>query len=268
MHTLRIISLCLASAIACSPKDPTDTETSSDSTGAPGSSSGGSSGETPTTGTPTTGTSDGSSGSVSATGDETSGTGGTTATGEPMTSGATDPPETGTSTGDDTTGDGTTGVNVACDIGMSNLDGVCIVFPPQKDSFTLAEAKAGIEFQYVLVVTADVPAVMTEPLETCDEPTAGGLYMLERVEGDGQAYCVCDNGLCMDPDDPPFTLKAGEYPATFAWDGVNWNGPSDTNNPKGPQFPPGTYTVEVVTHGTHEGQDYEVVGELPITITQ
>lgn len=264
MLTLRIIGLCLVSAIACSPKDPEDTATTGGSTGSPGTGSTGSSGETPTTGGPTTtGVPDGTSGSVSATGDSSSSSDGTSTSGDPTTSAGTDPSETGTSTGDSETG-----VMLACDAGGSNLEGVCIVFPPQKISFTLAEAKAGVEFAYTVVVTADVPGVVSQPLETCDEPTAAGLFLLERVEGAGQAYCVCDSGLCMDPVDVPFTLKVGEYPASFAWDGVNWNGPSDTGNPKGPPFPPGMYTVQVVTQGTHDGVPYEVIGELPITLTQ
>jgi hypothetical protein len=150
---------------------------------------------------------------------------------------------------------------------MSNLDGVCLVFTPQQDSFTLAEAAAGIEFAYALVVVADVADVSTEPLATCTPPGAGGLFIGEMVGGDGQAYCECDNGLCNPSDIDPFVLKAGVYPATFPWDGVNWNGPSDTNNPKGPPFPPGDYTVKVRAIGQHAGVDYEVTGELPITLT-
>ena len=273
-----MIGLILATTIACSPKDPEDTDTSSGgssgSTSTPGSSS--SSGEAPTTGT-----ADASSGSESATGTDTG-----TSTG--ISTGTSIGTSTGTSTGgdstttggdDSTTGEPATGTSdgsddtgpvVACDgAGASNLDGVCIVFPPQPDSFTLAELKAGVEFAYVVVVTTDVAGVTSEPLVTCAEPGSSGLFVRETVsDGAEQNYCVCDAGLCMEPPPVEITLVQGDYPALFPWDGVNWNGPSDTNNPKGKPFPPGTYTVKVIAVGKHGGEDYEVTGELPITITK
>jgi hypothetical protein len=39
---------------------------------------------------------------------------------------------------------------------------------------------------------------------------------------------------------------------TLAWDGVNWDGPSDTGNPKGAPFPEGSYTVTVRGTGQRE----------------
>ena len=46
-------------------------------------------------------------------------------------------------------------------------------------------------------------------------------------------------------------MPKGTYPRTFTWDGVNWRGPSDTGNPKGPPFPPGDYTLTIAaTPGT------------------
>ena len=62
-------------------------------------------------------------------------------------------------------------------------------------------------------------------------------------------------------------LVAGTYPDSLPWDGVNWFGPSDFNNPKGPPFPPGTYAVKIRAIGQREGQPFEVLGELPITLT-
>lgn len=249
-----MIGLCLLNTIACADREPGTSATSSDSTSA-GSSSG--SGETPTTGTPTTGTSSGSDSATSGT--TSTSTGGDTSTG------------TDTSTGGDTTtatSSGETGVVPSCDgAGSSNLEGVCIVFPPQQDSFTLAEAKAGVEFKYEVVVLADVADVTTESLNTCDEPGPSGLFVSERVEGDGQAYCLCDQGKCQDPMKPAFALAAGSYPDSLPWDGVNWNGPSDFNNPKGPPFPPGMYAVKLRAIGQHAGQPFEVLGELPITLT-
>ena len=257
--------LLCATATACSDKPPEDTATTTTETTSATGSSSGSTTMTPTTGAPTTDpTATDTSGSGSATGSESSGTTGPAA----ETSSTGDPTTSGTSETSETSGTSDTGVMVACDKdGTSNLDGVCIVFLPQETSFTVVEAQAGVEFKYVVVVTGDVADVTPLPNGTCDTPGPSGLYVGERVEGDGQSYCVCDQGKCPPPDDPPFVLKAGQYPDSLAWDGVNWNGPSDFNQPKGPPFPPGMYTVKLRATGVHQGQDFEVTAELPITLT-
>ncbi len=269
MRDLRIFCLVLcAAAIACSEKPPEDTATTTATTSASGSSSGETT-TTPTTGTPTTTPTTGGTtgGSGSATGSESSGTTGpvveTSTTVEPSSSGSSE-------SGESSSGGGSsdTGVMLACDNdGMSNLDGVCIVFLPQETAFTVGEAQAGVEFKYVVVVTGDVADVVPITENTCDKPGASGLYVNERVQGNDQNYCVCDQGKCPPPNDPAFVLKAGEYPDSLEWDGVNWNGPSDFNQPKGPPFPPGMYTVKLRAAGTHQGQAFEVTAELPITLT-
>ena len=267
MRRSRLLGLGLLNMIACADAAPGETSaTTSGSTSAAASSSSDATATTATatTATPTTGTGGGSN---TATGDETSTGADTTATGPATATGAA------TSTGADSStgtseGSGETGVAPSCDgAGPSNLEGVCIVFPPQQDSFTLAEAKAGVELKYAVVVLADVPGVETESINTCDEPGPSGLFVGERIEGDGQAYCLCDQGKCPDPKLPPFMLVAGTYPDSLPWDGVNWFGPSDFNNPKGPPFPPGTYAVKIRAIGQREGQPFEVLGELPITLT-
>lgn len=270
MRDLRIFCLVLcAAAIACSEKPPEDTATTTATTSASGSSSGETT-TTPTTGTPTTTPTTGGTtgGSGSATGSESSGTTGpvveTSTTVEPSSSGSSESGESSSSGG----GSSDTGVMVACDNdGMSNLDGVCIVFLPQETAFTVGEAQAGVEFKYVVVVTGDVADVVPMTDNTCDKPGASGLYVNERVQGNDQNYCVCDQGKCPPPNDPAIVLKAGEYPDSLEWDGVNWNGPSDFNQPKGPPFPPGMYTVKLRAAGTHQGQAFEVTAELPITLT-
>lgn len=269
MRDLRNFCLVLcAAAIACSEKPPEDTATTTATTSASGSSSGETT-TTPTTGTPTTTPTTGGTtgGSGSATGSESSGTTGpvveTSTTVEPSSSGSSE-------SGESSSGGGSsdTGVMLACDNdGMSNLDGVCIVFLPQETAFTVGEAQAGVEFKYVVVVTGDVADVVPITENTCDKPGASGLYVNERVQGNDQNYCVCDQGKCPPPNDPAFVLKAGEYPDSLEWDGVNWNGPSDFNQPKGPPFPPGMYTVKLRAAGTHQGQAFEVTAELPITLT-
>jgi hypothetical protein len=72
----------------------------------------------------------------------------------------------------------------------------------------------------------------------------------ERIYGGDQLYCPCDMGLCF-PDDPAeVSLLPGTYPAEFPWEGRNWTGPSDTQLPIGPPFPPGRYIFEVRSTGT------------------
>lgn len=273
MRDLRKFCLVLcAAAIACSDKPPEDTATTTATTSASGSSSGDTT-TTPTTGTPTTTPTTGGTtgGSGSATGSESSGTTGpvveTSTTVAPSTGETGGSSESGASSSS-SGGSSDTGVMLACDNdGMSNLDGVCIVFLPQETAFTVGEAQAGVEFKYAVVVTGDVADVVPMTDNTCDKPGASGLYVNERVQGNDQNYCVCDQGKCPPPNDPAFVLKAGEYPDSLEWDGVNWNGPSDFNQPKGPPFPPGMYTVKLRAAGTHQGQAFEVTAELPITLT-
>lgn len=143
---------------------------------------------------------------------------------------------------------------------------MCIVFVPQPVAFTLAQAAAGVAFDYVVIVTADVPDVTPQRESACDQPGPSGLYVGERVEGEDQNYCVCDQGKCIPPKDSPMTLKQGKYPGSLEWDGKNWNGPSDPQNPKGPPFPPGMYTVRVKAVGQHQGQEFAVTADLPITL--
>ncbi len=263
MRSLQIVALCVVNTIACGdgPAETSATSSGSTSTSAStGTSS--SSGETPTTTTPTT--------TTSTTGTTTS-SGSDSVTGETTTGAVTSSTSSGSTGGDTSSGTGTssgdTGVLPACDgAGSSNLEGVCIVFPPQQDSFTLAEAKAGVVFKYEVLVLADLANITTEPINICDQPGPGGLFVGERVEGNDQSYCLCDQGKCPNPVVPPFVLKAGSYPDSLPWDGVNWNGPSDFNNPKGPPFPPGMYTVKIRAIGQHDGQPFEVTGELPITL--
>ena len=101
---------------------------------------------------------------------------------------------------------------------------------------------------------------------TCVEPGPSGLYLLERVSGNGQSYCLCDNGFCASPPSNPTTLRAGTYPAVFRWDGMNWYGPSDTGNPEGPAFPAGTYVLELSARGNYAGIAFEILDSLPLTL--
>ena len=50
---------------------------------------------------------------------------------------------------------------------------------------------------------------------------------------------------------------------TINWSGRNWSGPSDTNNPEGAPFAPGSYGVNVTFDGRGQGS---VTATLPIEI--
>lgn len=161
---------------------------------------------------------------------------------------------------------------VVCETGTeSNLDGVSIHFSAKKCSWTLAEAASGIEVPWNIVVEVDHKKVFPQPQDAgwCGQPGTSGLIVFEKLIGGDQTYCICDQGLCMGPDDQPVILKKGEYPGSFEWDGVNWTGPSDTGNPKGDPFPPGTYTLTVSAVGAlgkRSGNPFEVKGTLEIQL--
>ncbi len=148
----------------------------------------------------------------------------------------------------------------------STLSGVSIEIGSDRCIWTLAEVAAGIEIPYTVRITDARTIEPASQQNGCDEPGESGLRLRESVAGDGQAYCICDVGLC---DDQPISvdLVPGEYQLAFAWDGVNWGGPSDTGNPKGEPFPAGRYTVEVRGIGEADGQEYEVVATSEIILT-
>lgn len=154
----------------------------------------------------------------------------------------------------------------------SAIPGVHIELPEtQKCVFRLAEVSKGIRISYDVVVDYDTlfgavfrypagPGPYEDPgVETHNY--AGPLEMNESVTGGEQFYCYCDLGgvptRCALPDGgatlfdrtcPPTVLRAGTYPVSFYWDGHNWEGPSDTSQPKGPSFPAGDYELTVKTN--------------------
>jgi hypothetical protein len=144
--------------------------------------------------------------------------------------------------------------------------------------FSLAQAAAGIAIPYTLVVDSAVPGIEREHtgVSRCllrDELPAD-LYTLEDLSGNQQRYALLDVGLCKNPvpDVPPITLAAGRYPHSFAWDGVNYGGESDTGRPKGPPFPAGVYTLRLHAAGTRTGPSdgphpFDVEATLQVTLT-
>jgi hypothetical protein len=68
---------------------------------------------------------------------------------------------------------------------------------------------------------------------------------LAKLHGKNQLYALLDVGLAPPVPRKPQTIQKGVYKHTLEWDGRNWTGPSDFNNPKGKPFPPGEYALTV-----------------------
>jgi hypothetical protein len=163
------------------------------------------------------------------------------------------------------------GVNLCAPGGSSELPGVKLEFIGASCTFTLAQAAAGLEIPYQVVVDDDVTGVVPKPQDSgqCDKPGPSGLILFEKLDGGGQQYCICDTGLCAFQEQA-VTLKKGTYPGKFSWDGKNWSGPSDTGNPKGKDFPAGKYTLEVSAKGRAKvfgvNQDFTVWATIPVNL--
>ena len=158
--------------------------------------------------------------------------------------------------------------------GSSSLAGVSIDFPTEDCSFTLAEAAAGIEIPYDVVIDSAVSGVSSDAQDAggCDQPGPSGMRDFAQLGGSGQNYCLCDTGFCPPPVPSTTTLVPGVYGSVFSWEGRNWNGPSDTVNPQGAPFPAGTYTLTISIEGSVEDSSstnppYTVVGTLEIVLT-
>ena len=147
--------------------------------------------------------------------------------------------------------------------GTSSLPGVSFDLAGNPPVITLAQAARGVTFVYRTRIEEDLPAVTSRPLDAggCDRPDASGLAVLEMLSGDRHAYCLCDTGRC-GRGDTQTDLVTGVYETRFEWDGRNWFGPSDFNNPKGEPFPPGTYTLRVTAEGTRDEAGSEVPWEV------
>ena len=149
----------------------------------------------------------------------------------------------------------------------SSLPGVSFDLSGNPEMITLAEAAAGVVFQYEVIVEEDLEGVFSRPLDAgrCDQPHTSGLRILERIAGGDQLYCLCDTGLCL-PMEGITTLRAGRYEGSFEWTGRNWQGPSDTNFPMGAPFPPGTYRFEIRAEGLYRVDEDEVPFELRASV--
>jgi hypothetical protein len=164
---------------------------------------------------------------------------------------------------------------------VSTLPHVRIVARPSTCTFTLAQAKAGISIPWDLVIDQSVDGFT--PLQPYSYgPDLANLDLQAILSGNGQRYCVCDQGLpygmCPLSDGGtalpngatcrPVTLPAGTWPRAFTWDGRNWNGPSDTFEMKGPAFPPGVYGLKISTApGSLDGGGASLSASSTVQIT-
>ena len=163
-------------------------------------------------------------------------------------------------------------VNPKCNyVTDGTLPGLSIDLTGSPCEFTLAKLKAGVTFTYRVEAEKFLKNVVSQALDPghCDAPGAAGLRILEKIHGGGQSYCLCDQGLCKDSS-APHDIEIGTYVGTFEWDGANWNGPSDTGTPKGPQFPPGEYVLVVRAEGNwgDSGIKFAETATMNITIVE
>ncbi len=138
--------------------------------------------------------------------------------------------------------------------------------------FSQAQAASGVEIGYTITVTRDTPGLHPRTQKSASSPDANGLLPMAGIQGNGQRYWVWDFGLGAAQPVRFRTIPKGTTHHTLVWDGRNWQGPSDTNQPKGPPFPPGRYTVLVRMVGvrkTEDGQEpYEIKQTAELVLTE
>lgn len=149
--------------------------------------------------------------------------------------------------------------------GAKLADEVRIEFPRDGYTLTRAEAAKGAKLSYKIIITRDLPGIiaMGTPPSYYEPAGPSGMHPHESIVGGGQIYNPTDYGLAPPPKEIVRALKKGTFTHTFTWDGRNWRGPSDTNNPKGPPFPAGTYDVTV----SLQGKVVTDRGKVPYVIT-
>ena len=170
---------------------------------------------------------------------------------------------------DDATDDDDAGLVPDCSGvgGTSTLPGACVLLEPV-DPIAVDVALTGIEIPWVMMVEADVNDVVPEPQDAgdCHEPDDSGLIVFERIQGGGNVFCRCDEGLCDGFDATPRTIPRGATPGRFTWNGRNWQGPSDTGAPPDEPFPPGLYTLTVSAVGRYQGNPFVVANTVQVQL--
>lgn len=149
---------------------------------------------------------------------------------------------------------------------------ISIDFSKKAYTYTLAEVAKGIQFDYTITVGKVIDGVMPIPQDdgSASGPGPSGLFPFEKISGNSQSYSLRDIGLAPPHETPARTIKQGKYRSSFEWDGRNWTGPSDFDNPKGDPFPPGNYKLEVRIVGDVESPKgrvrYEISKSVPVKL--
>lgn len=117
-------------------------------------------------------------------------------------------------------------------------------------------------FDVAYEVGAAPPSTLHVPASA---PCGCGSNISYFAGADAILYCICDEGCCA----PQPSYEVTPVPSTtttwsFDWPGRQWMGPSDTNEPYGPPFPPGDYFA-TVTYTYDEGS---ITVKLPIHVVQ
>jgi hypothetical protein len=168
-------------------------------------------------------------------------------------------------------------IEAGCGSGGSPMESPCSACSPPGSiagvsvcvsaSTCVYEQGKGGTFKYEVTVGPDAPLLHIEATTGCSfcgqfssEPLS---FINYAITGDGAQYCLCDTGCCPPKVAQEITLKQGKFEGSFDWPGKQWSGPSDTGNPLGAPFPPGSYTVAVTFSGAAEGA---VAANLPIQV--
>ncbi|XYH97554.1 hypothetical protein ACMHYB_59000 [Sorangium sp. So ce1128] len=120
------------------------------------------------------------------------------------------------------------------------------------------------EFIYTVTTDSSVPPIdiaASTGCGRCVEPSADPLsFVSYKISGltwaadpQPQLYCLCDVGCCAPDEAATVQVDATTATQTIRWSGRQWNGPSDTSNPEGDFFAPGSYEVEVTFDGKEQG---------------
>ncbi|WP_437876404.1 hypothetical protein [Sorangium sp. So ce513] len=120
------------------------------------------------------------------------------------------------------------------------------------------------EFVYTITTDSSVPPIdvaASTGCGRCVEPTSDPLsFVSYKISGltwgadpQPQLYCLCDVGCCAPDEAVTVQVDATTATQTIHWSGRQWTGPSDTSNPEGAFFAPGSYDVEVTFDGQSQG---------------
>lgn len=146
-----------------------------------------------------------------------------------------------------------------------SLPGVSVHVEADRCNFKSGQAA---QFRYRVTLTQSIPytAPASQGCGSCSPYSADASARISYTIGNSSGsvrYCICDTGCCAPNASAAFTLAPKTVNGTIDWPGRQWQGPSDTANPYGAAFPPGSYDVSV-------GMSVPGVGgttaKLPITV--